>query len=444
MLSAHESEYMRKERAYILPHGSTVMGERGDAYTVLSLLSNDTGQANVYTVQKDGETYVLKLFFRKEREEENAAMLSQIAILMRRGEASEAFVTPLDVVRHEGRVGYVMEYVTEEYIDGIYLVNGLDGDIQNQVPFAVKLTVLYGLSEAVRALFDAGLAIMDLKLENVKFDPHTGAVKILDTDTIVASGSRGFVYGTPGYMPPAVMRGEEEPDRYADCYALAVIIFLTLFRFHPLEGRADEKELDCDRFEYLYAAHPVYVFHPTDDSNRPTNACAMYEKRYLRYPVAFTDGFLRTFVYGLSDHKEERTTPEEWCRKIEALYESSFLCGVCGEEQFIERDDIFLCEVCGEPLVKPLLLEGDRAVPLYFGSEIREESIWFAPPIDRTLFRVVKTEYGGKFGLLTLVSPLRLLFDDGKVITFEKDTVAPLFLGVRYLFENKEFTLRQI
>ncbi len=443
MLSLHESDAARAERNYILPEGTRVAGTGGSFYTVRSLLSNDTGQANVYTVEKDGETYVLKLFFRK-GEEENRAILSQIAILMRRGEASDAFVTPLETVEHEGRVGYVMEYVGEEYIDGIFLINGIGGDIQNQVPFAVKLTVLYGLSEAVSALFNAGLALMDLKPENVKFNPYTGAVKILDTDTIVASGSRGFVFGTPGYMPPAVMRGEEEPDRYADCYALAVIIFLTLFRFHPLEGKADEKELDSDRYEYLYATHPVYVFHPSDFSNRPTDACAMYERRYLRYPTFFTDGFLRTFVYGLSERKEERTTPEEWCGLIERLYEASFLCTVCAEEQFIEREDTVFCEVCGEPLVKPLLLEGDKAVPLYLESEIKESDLCFAPLTDRTLFRVVKTEYSGKFGLMTLHSALRLLFDDGKIVSFEKGTVAPLFLGVRYLFEDKELILRQI
>lgn len=444
MLTLHESEHMRRERAFILPEGERLVSDSGAEYTVLSLLSSDTGQANVYTVEKEGEIFALKLFFQKEREEENQAILTQIAVLMRRGEASEAFVTPLDTLRYEGRVGYVMEYVGEEYKDGIYLVNGIDGNIQDQVPFAVKLTALYGIAEAVSALFEAGLAMMDLKLENIKFNPYTGAVKILDTDTIVSSGKQGFVFGTPGYMPPAVMLGEEEPDRYADCFSLAVIIFLTLFRFHPLEGRADEVELDESRYEYLYATHPVYVFHPTDDSNRPTEACAMYERRYERYPTAFTDGFLKTFVYGLWENKEERTTPEEWCRKIEALYEGSYLCSVCGEEQFIEREEVSLCEECGELLVKPLLLEGDKAVPLYLESEIYEGSLWYAPPENRLLFRVTKTDYSGKFGLLTYASALRLIFDDGRVVSFEKGTIAPLFLGVRYLFEGKEFTLRQI
>ncbi len=444
MLSLYESDAMRAERNYVLPEGTRVEGERGAFYTVLSLLSNDTGQANIYTVEKDGRVYVLKLFFRKENEAENEAMLSQIAVLMRRGEASDAFVTPLDIIRHEGRVGYVMEYVSREYTDGVYLVNGIDGDIQNQVPFAVKLTVLYGIAEAVRALFDAGLAIMDLKLDNVKFDPVTGAVRILDIDTIVSDGARGFVIGTPGYMPPLVMRGEEDPDKYADCFALAVIIFQTLFRFHPFEGRAEEVELDEDRFEYLYALHPVFVFHPTDDSNRPTEACAMYERRYERYPAFFTDAFLRTFVYGLFENKEVRTSPEEWCHLIERLYESSFSCSVCAEEHFIEREDITLCEVCGEPLLKPLLLEGDKSVPLYLESELSEEQIWFGGSRDRIVFRVVKTEYNGKFGLETPLSSLRLLFDDGRLITFERGKTAPLFLGARYLFEDKEFSLRQI
>lgn len=440
-----DSEEIRRERAYVIPEGTRLVGEEGDEYTVLSLLSNETGQANVYSVEKDGKVYALKLFFHRVSDPQNESVLTQIRILRARTAPSASFVTPLDIIEYDGRAGYIMEYVGSEFVDGVYLINGVGGNIQEQYPFVFKLSILHAIADAVRILFDAGLAIMDLKLDNIKFNPQTGEVRILDVDTIVANGARGFVIGTPGYMPPRVMRGEEAPDKYADCFALAVIIFETLFRFHPFEGIAEQDApMDMDVAEYLYATHPVYVFHPADFSNRPLLGYEVYEVRYHRYPDFFTEALERTFVAGLED-KEERTTPAQWCEIIERLYESSFICAECGEEQFIERDEIAVCDMCGSTLVKPLLLQGDKWVPLYLGSEIGEDELWYGGTPGRKVFKIETTEYSGKFGITPLVSSLRILLEDGSVIPFDAGEKAPLILGARYLFEMRpELTLRQI
>ena len=440
-----ESPFKSAERASVLPVGMVLGGESGRAYTVLSLISNETGQGNIYLVRDELDFYALKLFFKREGDPENRLVKEQIERLMARGKACDVFVHPLDIIHHEGRIGYIMEYIDPGvYVDGIFLVNGMDGDIQNQMPFAVKLTAMYQLSHAMATLFQANLAMMDLKFDNIKVNPATGDIRIMDVDTIVANGVTGFVSGTLGFMPPNIMRYNEASDRYADCFALAVMIFYTFFRFHPLEGRAEESlPPGTDPWQYLYTDHPVYVFHPFDDSNRPTDACALYAGRYERYPDYFKLAFERTFVDGLFDQKTYRTYPDEWCELLERLYEESYFCPVCYEEHFISGGGGAVCEVCGAPLVRPLLLSADKSIPLFLGSEISERSLWFDAP-DTPLFRVVKTEYSGKFGLEVLASDLHLYFPDGTSRSFRKGETAPLFLGVSYGVAVRRFDLVQV
>ncbi|MBQ9749780.1 MAG: serine/threonine protein kinase [Clostridia bacterium] len=424
----------------MLEKDTTIVSESGQEYVVLSLVSEGTGQGDVYRVSSDGADYALKLFYGGNEE----VLKEQVRVLMKRGHPDSVFVHPVDIVSFEGRVGYVMEYIPKEYLSGSVLYNGIERDgHREELPFHVKLSVLSNLAEAVSILYNANLAMMDLKFDNIKIHPETWEVKVLDMDTVVGSDNgQAFIEGTIGFMPPLTMRGEEQPSKYNDSFALAIIIFMTLFGSHPFMGQMAEDPYDGNLEMHLFAEDPVYVWHPNDARNRPSIDNMHTERRLLKYPHSFTEAFEATFVDGLFD-KEKRTPPDRWCVLLRELYEQSYCCQVCGEEQFFAQTQVRVCDACDEMLVKPLLLCAEKSVPLFFRNMVRESDLWQLAPSDEPFAKVVHTCYKGKRGLMMLRESVLLVFPDGRSVDFKKGTVAPLFLNATYKYQNKEFSIQE-
>ncbi len=416
-----------------------LISESGKPYTVCEVISSGTGQADVYRVSSEGASYALKLFYEGDKEE----MKRQIQILFKRGKACSSYVHPLDMLFVDGRVGYLMEYIPDSYLSGSALCNGVlrDGH-REELPFHMKIAVLYSLATAISVLYQANLALMDLKFDNFKINPTDGSVKILDTDTVISSGNgTPIIEGTIGFMPPLTMARKERPSKYNDSYALAVMIFMALIGSHPLMGKMSEKPHDIDMETYLFAKNPTYVWHPTDTSNRPIRAHRMTAKRLAKYPKCFLDAMKRTFVDGLYD-KEKRPTPQEWCEILLAVYEDYFCCSVCGEEQFFSNRGRDLCDACGEKLLIPLMLKGETQIPMYFGSIVQASDLW--PDMPCLPFaKIVSTAYSGKHGLLVQEKPIKVAFPSGETVEFSKGKVAPLFLYATYEYQNKYFIIKE-
>ncbi len=410
-------------------------------YRVDALISSGTAQGDVYRVlNEDGTEYALKLFHAGEEER----MLKQIRILIKRGNACPAYVHPLDIIRMDGGIGYVMEYIPDTYLPGSVLVNGVERDgIREELPFHMKMSILHSLSEALAILYNANLAMMDLKFDNLMINPDDGSVKILDTDTVVDSDDgQNLIDGTVGFMPPLTMRHEETPGKYNDSFALAVIIFMTLMGSHPLMGELGEVPHDCDTETYLFSENPVFVMHPADPCNRPTVENFRTEEKYMKYPAVFRAAMERTFVAGLFA-REERTTPTEWCEVLRHTYEESYCCAECGEEQFFLHENTALCDCCGCELLKPLLLSADYHVPLYFGRRILNKELWDTTTDAMPAFRVVATRYGGKWGLLSETGEITLRFPNGESVEFPRGKAVPLFMNGTYEYKNKAFTIKE-
>lgn len=419
---------------------TVLVSETNQEYRISSLISSDTGQGDIYKVLGDDREYALKLFYAGESE----WMRQQIRVLMKRGKACPAYVHPLDILSVDGRLGYIMEYIPDTYLSGSVLYNGVDRDgYREELPFHIKLSVLHSLSEALSILYHANLAMMDLKFDNLKIDPTDWTIKILDTDTIVSSDDdRSLIEGTVGFMPPLTMRREETPTKYNDSYALAVIIFMTLLGSHPLMGQMGEMPQNCDIETYLFAENPIYIWHPTDERNRPAADGFMTESKLRKYPKAFLNAMEKTFVDGLYQ-KEKRTTPNEWCDILEKVYESSYCCLACGEEQFLACGDTRICDSCGSELVRPLLIVGEKSLPLFFGSVISSRDLWNSSASGEPFVTVSAAGYKGKAGLLAQADPIKLMLSDDQVITFSKGKVVPLFMNATYEYHNKKFIIQE-
>lgn len=415
--------------------GDQITAESGRSYRILELISDNTGQGDVYLVQREGVFYAFKLFHTGDRER----LSRQMEALLRRGQACAAYVHPTDVVRTEERLGYIMEYIPPSFLPGSVLYNGIDNNgVREKLPFHTRLAALYALSRAVAVLYNADLAMTDLKFDNLKVCPENGEIRIIDTDTVVSSSDDGLIEGTVGFMPPLTMAKKEHPTRANDAYALGVILFMTLFGSHPLMGRAGETDHGSDGENYLLAEHPVYVFHPTDDSNRPISAET--EAKGAKYPKEFMAAMENTFVKGLY-HGRFRTDPGEWCKLLLSLYQNSFCCRECGEEYFFGGLLPDTCGVCGAPLQVPCLLVGEKAVPMFYGETISQRDLWPNGGTENDRLKVTSTRYHGKYGILSESAPLRLCLSDGTRADYPKGKVAPLFMGGCYEWKERTFTV---
>ncbi len=426
----------------MLSRDQILTSESGRVYTVSALISSGTAQGDIYRVSSGGTEYALKLFHDGEENQVRA----QIQALMRRGQACAAYVHPLDILCVDGRLGYTMEYIPDTYLSGSVLYNGVEEDGRRvALPYHIKMSVLYNLSEALAVLYNANLALMDLKFDNLKIHPETYDIKILDTDTVVKSEEgHALVAGTVGFMPPLTMRMQETPGKYNDSFALAVIIFMTLLGSHPFVGKRGDEPLppgSTDVENYLFCEHPVYVAHPTDESNRPSAESFCTASKLKKYPAVFTRAMEQTFVDGLFC-REARTSPIAWCDILKETYDASYCCAMCGEEHFFGSHET-VCDGCGERLQKPLLAVGERTLPLYFGCPIHAADLWSGVGDRPPFCRVETTPYAGKYGLFVENDPITLAFSDGESIVFAKGKIVPLFLGATYVYQNKYFTLKE-
>ena len=417
--------------------GERVFAENSNkTFIVDSLLHAGSGQGDIYKVHSDKDVYAMKLFHTGNPK----AIRRQIENLQRRGVASSAFVHPLYVVTVEDCVGYVMEFINDgpkgQYVDASILFNGREHSIGNgntvrvELPFNEKLEILYNIADAVRILFEADIALMDLKFENIKVNKRDFSVKILDTDTAVGRESKPIVSGTIGFMPPLTMRGDEVPGIYNDAYSLAVMIYMTLIGGHPLRGKRYDEPCSGNIDNYIFATNPVYVFNRNDASNRPIDTEKRVIERMKKYPKYFADAMHRTFVDGLFDGTK-RVEPREWQDILTKLYGDHFLCPNCGEEYFFGTN-AKSCHVCGTPINPPIKLVcekgGSAGVHLFNGMEVYTGDLW-DDPNGYAIFKVVVSDYDKKYGLRCLGGQsVQIELKNGQTKTFERDDIIPIFM----------------
>src|SRR5262249_16710620 len=142
---------------------------------------------------------------------------------------------------------------------------------------------------------------------NILVDFPSCSVVFVDLEEASLPGFNNLsVLGTMGYMAPeqvvtlessGARNTDTKPSHRTDDYALAVIIYETLLRRHPLRGPKvhvnDSAELD----ELVtLGRNALFIEHPTDRSNAPLE---------LPTPMAalgprISDLMLRAFVLGLT------------------------------------------------------------------------------------------------------------------------------------------------
>jgi len=106
------------------------------------------------------------------------------------------------------------------------------------------LAILEQLAPAIDYAHELGIVHRDLKPENVFFDPD-GRPYLADFGIArLAEDSKTLtVVGTPAYMSPEQVEGDEMPDGRADIYALGVMLYEMLTGKAPYEAETPTKQM---------------------------------------------------------------------------------------------------------------------------------------------------------------------------------------------------------
>ncbi|GIV78133.1 MAG: hypothetical protein KatS3mg050_2527 [Litorilinea sp.] len=341
----------------LLTLGTTLQSQSpGPAIAVERFLGSG-GQGEVYAVSVHGQPMALKWFF-PHYLRQDPRLRERLERAVQSGPPSDRFLWPLELVEADGvpGFGYLMPLREERFRGMVDLVT------RRVTPSLwVLATIGFELAHSYLQLHARGLCYRDISFGNVFFDPATGETRICDNDNVDIDGQAGAIGGTPRFMAPELVRGEATPSTATDLFSLAVLLFYLLMNHHPLEGR-QEAALHCfdlPAMTRLYGTHPVFIFDPADESNRPLpgyhdNALAFWPI----YPQFLRDLFTRAFTDGIRDPDHGRVRESEWRAALVRLRDAIFPCSHCGAENFYDGRRLQgagggVCWSCGQGLRLP-------------------------------------------------------------------------------------------
>lgn len=152
--------------------------------------------------------------------------------------------------------------------------------------------------------------------ECIMINPDTGKVKITRS-----KNKTSLKYKAPELIKNTHIRDNTDSDNFT----LAVLLFRLFFIDHPFEGSSDLSVapfLTKKVCELLYGYEPVFVYSPSNNSNKPLSNLSPYlVSRWSKTPQPLKDAFTQTFTDGINDTKA-RLSPEQWKHIINKIMDT--------------------------------------------------------------------------------------------------------------------------
>ncbi|NLU83165.1 serine/threonine-protein kinase [Rhodococcus sp. HNM0569] len=129
-------------------------------------------------------------------------------------------------VEHPGPDGTPIGYIVMEYVGGTSLRDVLSThELPERVPVPEAIGYVLAVMPALAYLHSLGLVYNDLKPENVMLTDES--LVLIDLGAVAGIGGYGYLYGTPGYQAPEIVR--TGPTVASDIYTVGrMLAVLTL------------------------------------------------------------------------------------------------------------------------------------------------------------------------------------------------------------------------
>ena len=353
------------------PQGYKVPLANGSQAVIKKKLG-EGGQGVVYLVELGGKDYALK-WYHKGSVHDPDAFYRNLENNIAKGAPTKAFLWPLYITkRSDDSFGYIMDLRPQNYreFSEFLLARTRFTSLTAVTKAALNIT------NGFRELHRSGFSYQDLNDGNFFIDPNTGDVLICDNDNVAPYGESLGIAGKARYMAPEVVRNMKRPDAMTDRFSLTVVLYRLLFLDHPLEGKK-VVETPCltEALELkYYGKEPVFVYDPTDDSNRPVRGVHPNEMRlWGMYPEFVRKKFIKALSKECMTGTETRPTDNEWQLTFSRLRDCIVKCS-CGEETFLDLGGSdSKCLNCGRIIPKPALLSCHKdkyILPMYPGVKI--------------------------------------------------------------------------
>lgn len=322
-----------------LKKNQEIILDNGSKCKVIDFIGSG-GQGEVYKVNCEGQDYALKWYFTQNSNKTQKKIIKKLTQIE---SPSDNFLWPIAFGDGDDNslksFGYLMKLRPSNF-------SGINDLLNRKVEptFRALITACFNLADSYFQLHSRGLAYKDISDQNVFFDHKTGRVLICDNDNATYDGTEiSSVGGTPRYMAPEIVKGEENPSKYTDLYSLSVLMFLMLYLNHPLDGLNESKihALDLPAMNKLYGYNPIFIFDPINKENRPDperheNALIFWEL----YPKFINDLFTQVFTKGLTDFENGRVLESVWRKAMIKLRDSIIYCPSCGSEIFYDNSKV--------------------------------------------------------------------------------------------------------
>lgn len=332
------------------------------------------GQGVVYQVTMDGQTKALKWYHEsaiKDKKQFYENLKNNIQI----GSPASCFLWPQDsVVSKEFRsFGYIMDLRPSEYI-------GMPKFLLKQRfdSFQARANAMINIVNGFRILHNQGFSYQDLNDGNFFINPHNGDVLICDNDNVSFPGYSTGILGKSRYMAPEIVLGQKMPDKATDRFSLALLLFELACKAHPLEGAGATPPCMTPSIERkIYGSNPVFIFDPTNASNRPIRGVHVNAIRmWPQLPDYLRNAFERAFSKDAMTYKPEtksyagaRIIERDWLIILTQFRNSIVPCS-CKNEEFVSNGN-FVCSSCGKKLpIAGSIKTARHTVPAYPGVKI--------------------------------------------------------------------------
>ena len=406
----------------------------------------DGGQGEVYLVSYKGSDLALKVYKNLESEDFRYNLKNNID----RGAPSPVFLWPkLLIDFDDGKIGYLMDLRPKNFVSFVSYLTGTKTFKSRQV----LLNWCIELCLAFKKLHELGYSYQDLNDGSFFLDPDTGALLICDNDNVTADKRNLGVLGKMRYMAPEIVRGDKSsrgepqmPDVHSDRFSLSVILFMALCLGNPFEGeRLKQYDIVDEEAEYeMFGSNPVFVYHKTDKSNRPIRGYhSSVLKRWAYIPLYVKESFHRTFVDGLKDRENERTTELEWLRLLTKYRDEIICCPHCGYEYIVgygERKRYEDCPACGTQTGDICTLQiGRSSIALELGKKLYLSHIdKYSPSYNHPIGKVIANKKNPSlWGIkLCLSNSVEIKDSEGNVKTIAPDGVIPIVKSLKIKFNE--------